>query len=624
MVELVGRLILMAGGLASAGLRQGPTWDLAWRAMLFFGAYSVMLYLMEQRGLRNRGVSGLAASLDGVVLAILLQDAGQIENFGFLTLAPLIWAATRHGSDPVLMAPIIAAGLVSSANFRNSNPSTLLIAQAAGVLIAGLMMKPARAQTIVKEVMSTPAVQEDMTRELRVQLRDALVELSASETRAKVDSLAGHLARTLPARGADYNGLTHAVAEALGLSGALIYTRDESGERLVVKGAAGTLPLELQTIGIEWPQGQSEAQMKTRIQSAIRNLAEVDTCHSVRVIRDQGVPIGAVAIFHPTIHGLEEALDQLEAADEVLGRFVAQAEARNAEANRLAVAELLYTIAASAPGTDDTETLSGRICRETFAAVNVDHVSIVQLQGNQERLLAREGAESRMLDLIEFPSGTGYAGWVAAGREEVWIDDCLHDSRVVGREALKRRVGSFILIPLRNAERVLGYISVATHRAGGLDAPTVGHLRVIAGETARALDRMSGRVRETEGLATPNELRKFIAQNPQGCLVYLDVPRREKLIEKYGRPAFDRAIRQLALRVRALVPSGSLICRRDDGDYIVFLRGQNEETARVWANEIVATAALVPLTTLDGRNRMPMALRAKVATLTPQKDRIPA
>jgi hypothetical protein len=72
------------------------------------------------------------------------------------------------------------------------------------------------------------------------------------------------------------------------------------------------------------------------------------------------------------------------------------------------------------------------------------------------------------------------------------------------------------------------------------------------------------------------------------------------------------------------VPSGSLICRRDDGDYIVFLRGQNEETARVWANEIVATAALVPLTTLDGRNRMPMALRAKVATLTPQKDRIPA
>ena len=75
-------------------------------------------------------------------------------------------------------------------------------------------------------------------------------------------------------------------------------------------------------------------------------------------------------------------------------------------------------------------------------------------------------------------------------------------------------------------------------------------------------------------------------------------------------------MRRLTGQVRAALPEGSSLCRRDRGDLVALLQ-TDEEFARRWANEIAAGASLIGVTMGEKGKRIPFAIRAKVAALDP-------
>ncbi|MBX3096144.1 MAG: GAF domain-containing protein [Fimbriimonadaceae bacterium] len=625
MFELIARIVLASAGLASSGLRSGPAFDLAWKSVAFFCAYSVLLYLLEQKRMRNAGISGLAAGLDAAIISLLLHDAGQLERFGFLTLTPVIWAAARHEAKPVLMAPIAAASLVSIANFNSTaGASPILFAQAAAILLIGLIAPDGTKQIEIREVPAEPSVDPEANRELRIKLRDALVELDAASTKAERVALSSAIVNlTLRAGETTFDQLAHSLVEHTQASGIVIYALDETTNQLRVVGSEGALPTEVLMSTIEWPHGFGEAAIKSRIHSALRTMdSEGSACRAVALVRDSGRPIGAITLFHASPLVVDEALTRLEDAEQILGRLTKWLLARRDERSRLHLAELLYAVAASGHGAGDIETLAGRVGRDMFSALSVDHVAIVQIDGQNTRNLHISGADGTLSDVLDFGYGQGIPSWIASGATEVLVPDALTDTRLPEKEALKRRVGCFAMLPIRIGTRVVGCITLGTHRAGAIDEESLTAARVVAGELAQAWARME-HLESVEDAAciTPAEFRKSIASQPHGSLVYLDLVKKESLVEKFGQPAIDKGLREASLRLKALLPAGGFVCRRNEGDYVAFLPETIEEEARRWANQAVAAASLIPVSTPDGRSRIPMNLRAKVATLSPQLDR---
>jgi GGDEF domain-containing protein len=140
----------------------------------------------------------------------------------------------------------------------------------------------------------------------------------------------------------------------------------------------------------------------------------------------------------------------------------------------------------------------------------------------------------------------------------------------------------------------------------------------VAAELSRAFERISGA--KAGGLMTPHEFSKATAGR-EGALVYLEPLRKEQMITNYGFAAYEEALRKLAHQVRAKLPEGCCLCRRDQGDYLAFL-DTTEEFARAWANEVAASASFIALTSSETAKRVPLALRAKVALIAPQSNRL--
>ena len=186
-----------------------------------------------------------------------------------------------------------------------------------------------------------------------------------------------------------------------------------------------------------------------------------------------------------------------------------------------------------------------------------------------------------------------------------------------GRPAIKRRVGSFAAVPLQFTETPYGFITAATQRVGGIDASALETLRIVAAEMSQAFARLENPHRDAEGLMTPKEF-KIACNRCDGALVHIDVLRRAELAESYGQPALDMAVRRFASKARARLPLGGALCRRDNGDYMFFLPEWETEQATRWANDLIATYSAVAVSTPDGRLRIPLAMRAKTALITPQ------
>jgi hypothetical protein len=625
MFELSARLIAAGFVTLLAGLLDASAFEVAWRTAIVFAAYSVLGYQLENRGMKNPGIAGFIAAADAAAIACMLAAAGRLDDFGFLVLAPCAYAAARYGSLPTAMAPLAAVSLLASSMLiQGKTPGPLLMAQAGAVLALGLLLNHKRiVMTFNREmdpIEPLAAREPDAYLELREsyrQLKDLYRDLDG---RNKIDRLCKQLYETRLAQGEGfYQRLGVKLRELTGTERLAIYTLAQFSNTMVVRAVVGDFPVSMQDAGLDVDLNQAAIVVRERMEEAVRAIVPPDARATTGTIllHHHGKLIGMLTLGHLNSYKAEEARRNAESVAPFIAALIVEELRSSAHECRLRETEVLYETAVTLAGAGTPTAMAARIVRELYPVLDVDHLSVFWLDGENSIQAAHAGMALRFLEAMSFTEGQGIKGWLGCGSPELAVYNVGDDSRCPSDQTLKLRINSFCAIPIQFTDQPFGYIAAATHRVGGIDLPTMGTLRTIAAEMGQAVSRLTFGVEATgEGLMTANEFQHFVTETGEGTMVVLETLRKDHLYDTFGKPAIDHALRRLALRMRAKLPQGGALCRRANGDFAAFLVGCDEPFASSWANEMAAVASMIGLKTPDGRARIPLAVRAKVAKLT--------
>ncbi len=631
MVELGARLIVAGAVLFVSGMFGILDFDFAVKVSAALAAVGIFGYLLERKGLKNPGVAGFFAIADCYAIALVLARIGHLPDLGFLVLAPCAFAAARHGSPPNFMAPLAASSLlVAHAVFSEGKmPSQMLLAQACGLLVIGLLFS----QTKVVQV-ETPAetplrdtdivLEREDYLELREnfrKLRDAYRDLEFKSRRGRMISIIDDARNGSGER--LFQRLANKVQEVTGADHVAIYTVAQYAEQLVVRATTAGYPTELSDVSLRVDLDLAPGQIKHRVEQSLLALkSDTERTRVANVILiESGRVAGMITLAHTEPMKLADAQSKAEEIAPYLASLIQDEMKAEAERRRLRETELLYEVATVTAGATNVASLASRVVRELFETIEADHVGIYLLEGSETIQLANQGARLRLLDALKLSGGAGLGGWLNSDSPEIIVFDARDDHRVDAQEALKRRVGSFVLLPLSSPQGPIGFLTAATHGRGGLDKPEIESLRIASVELAQAIQRLQGASLEPEGVMTPAEFGKRV-QKGKGSFVYLEPLRRDQLAETFGKPALDQALRKFVAQLKRSLPKGGCVCRRDEGDYVVFLPKATVDKASSWANDATASAAMIAVKTLDGSAKIPLALRAKVASLDRQESEV--
>lgn len=630
MVEL-GVRILLAVAVAAAGITLGkPPAQSAMEIGLVYLLASCGVFVLDRAKGRNSGIAGFVAVMDATFIAVALAACGQLDRYGFLVLAPMMWATGRYSSDAAAMAPLCAATVMVSSNFFGGEGFTLpVMFHTLGILAVGLLTN--QAKVVVKErnipVEVTRNVEVESEESIRMResyasLKSHISELEESNKRERLGMKLWMAANQrdespIPA-------MTAKLREDSGLEGVVLYTLDTRERRFVVGAVSGEVPTKARDSALVIGKGLSEAQMADRLTRQLTDLRDPDRAVKIKVliIKDQGKPNGCVALFDPQHLTVEEASSATKPVMDYLGGLISQVRKKEDESRRLREAEVLYGVASVSIGAESRQSLISRVLREIGETIAADHLAAYLVDGQQAAPVSTIGSANRLMDHISFAYGSGMTGWLATGTPEVVAPDALDDDRIDRASALKCRVGSFALIPILSGEDTVGFVTAATHRVGGIDNAKLESLRAIVAEMGQALSRAGQTDAAPLGAMTPKEFYDAVRKGGEGWFVYFDVTNREIVARDYGRPALDAAMRKLTHRLRTRLPAKGAMCRREEGDFVSYLSGGSGESAQKWANEAAAALNGLHLTTPDGRHRINLQIRAKVAAFSPQKSQV--
>lgn len=623
MVELAVRLVLSLGIVGLSATTGTPPLDWTWRIALFQAAYAFVAHSLETKDQRNAGISGLIAVIDAACIAILLGKAGAMEHYGFLVLTPCAYAGARYAANAAAMAPLYASFLFAGSALSEKPVSDkIILAQSAGVLAIGLLLNQARRIKVITEKVKVEVpvevgVPPAQILELRENFRRMRDHAESLERKGRKDRLIASLSEASHGAGENLQQrLANKLRELCRVEGLSIYSAAMMADQLVVRGTSGNLPDAMSTMSFDISNAMTDSLIKKRVDTLIRSVRTEKDGHmrtATVVMRDRGRLIGTICLTDSNAERLQQGMETAEECSTILGTLIREDTESEKVAQRMKQAELLYTVSTVTTGSTTPTQLAARVVREAWDMLDVDHLSVHFLDEQGSIQVASAGATAHCEDLLRLPTGQGLEGWIESGCPEMTIFDTSEDDRVDRTVSLRKRIGSLFMIPIQYAEQAIGFLVAATHHNGGVDTPQIETLRTITNEMSQAIGRLESPVRGPSGLLTPKEFQEAISETDFGCFVYLEPIKRDALIEDFGAPALDIALQQYGRRVKQKLPRGGLMCRRAEGDFVVFLRNTTEGFARQWANDAVANASLIGVTTPDGRHKIPLALRAKVS-----------
>lgn len=635
MFEFILRIFASAALAAYCGWRHSPSFDVGWKLGAAMASVALMLLLLERRALRAPNVSALAAIFDVGVIAYVLASSARLELYGYLCFAPIVFAAVRHRANTALMAPLGASAVFCAGILAPQIPPLDHLGVLAGfIALVGLIVRPIREVVTITEHVEVPvetelisSVDQSPSRrylDLRDNYRSLRDAYKTLERRARKDRICSLLFEAGFNQGEKTQvAIAHRLREITGVAGLSLYTAAEYSDVMVVSAVSGELPDAMTTRAVPTGTAVSESQLKQQFDlwlRAIRSTEDAPFSRSL-VLKDKSKVIGVICLSDPNPENLQRAIDIAEEALPFTARFLSVQNHLADVSRRMRQAEMMYLVSSVSHGADSNVSLASRFVRELWNALNLDHLAIHFLDGNDSVIAASQGATAALFDRIGFGSLTGISGWLNSNCPEVVIYDTTSDDRIEKKEALQRRVGSYVVLPLRFGADAFGFVTAATHRVGGLDIHDVEILRTLAAELAQAVGRLETEHSSASGLVSPREFQLAVAEH-EGALVHLEPLQREQIIEDFGQPAYDHAVRQFAHRLRSMLPSGSLLCRRNEGDYVALLVDTDVSVASLWANQANVLASMVAITTPDGRARVPLGLRVKVSAVAKQTHQI--
>lgn len=240
-------------------------------------------------------------------------------------------------------------------------------------------------------------------------------------------------------------------------------------------------------------------------------------------------------------------------------------------------AESLEQVAAVLNSTLEREELLGRVLEELSRLVPSDSTSVQLLEGDRFRIVAGRGfTEADGIMNMTFPlEGENPNRAVIAQRRPVIVPDA-RAAYAIFREPPHDRVRSWLGVPLLSRGRVIGMIALDRFEVNAFTEEEAETAMAFANHVAIALEN-AGRYEATLRQALTDELtglynRRYLRQEMERevlrsrryhhsvALIMIDLDDFKRYNDRYGHPAGDRLLRELADVMRAEVrPTDSLV-----------------------------------------------------------------
>ncbi len=631
MFEFGLRLVIAAVIFTVSAVFGTPPQDIAWKVSVATVVFGLVGFRLESKNALSGGFAALIASADSFVIATLIGSVGHLNTLGFLVLIPMINAALRHGAQATTMAPIAAASLFASYAMFPGNPMAqdIVLAQAAAVMATGLLFGALRSQSTTYEA-ERPEFALVQTTDGLIEIRESYRTLKKAyqdlESRTRKPVRLAELEEVRPHRREEFFlNLAKKLAVIGEIESVGVYSYAQFESSMVIRGAAGDYGQKLANSALTVKVHAALSLVRNQTHQALEALkdsADARKVANILLTETTGRIVGMLCLMSQDEDALEEARSRLEELAPSLAQILVDYSRREALLRRANQAELLYETACVTQGATTVQALAERVVQQLWDLSDVDHVGFTLCDDDRTETLISRGAGFQILETMNFTTGTGSEAWRELGSPELAVFDLRSDARCSSADCLKQRIGSMCIAPVSNNLGCVGYLAMATHRAGGVDSAEVETLRTVAVELGRALNRLMTKEEATEGLLTSSEFLGFVSDHPAGCIILLEPIKLDRLEETFGRPELSHAIRQLAGRLRSKLPAGGALCRKPEGSFVAYLPHATRDVAALWANDATAMASMIGLKTPDGSSRIPLGLRAKVAEFGKQEDEI--
>lgn len=595
-------------------------------------AYAVMLNGVDRKEKTNPGIAGLGAGLDSLSLAAAMSLSGVLSSLGLVVLMPVVYATARRGSNPLAVGAIAAAAVLFAEGLTGGPliPEPIYFAQAGIVWVVSILLnqprlvvRPKSIRDMIAELPDVPESQNTQALiELREKYRRVVSTLRDVERKSRISRVIVRMLLSSEKRG-DLSRMVERLRSDLGATGAILYTVNQVGDRLVVAAHCGAMPLPTENLSIELTGKEAAHMLREKASYALRSVAQEPLrgfSHCNVLLRSRGKVIGLLTLFSDSLEKIESLRTQAEEASEAIARVVTNEKEWVRFTRRALEAETLYEIACRTDGAISVKDLCNRVSRALSEIIQVPNVGIYLLENSSLKLVAKQGKPSRLFEAI-LSDPVGVEGWLRIGSPQINAYDTSQSTAIDRAAAVRERTGSFICAAISSGEDVLGLIVVSSSASGVLgphDARIVGD---IAAELGHSITATNSRETHPVGFQTTfltvNEFqRRVLAYAGETvCLAHVVPLRFEELEEELGRTAIEVAVRQLGLVIRRYAPTGSSVARKGDDSYLVLLPGMDVADAERWANSLAAQVSLRSFISGDSETVVPLAVRVRVADL---------
>ena len=636
----------------------------------------------------NRLPHLIDVGMDGIVLMLLLFASGGFGSpFAPLLLFPPLEAYLLLGVVPATRTALILL-LLSVAHLRAkpvSAESAALYGVTLGTLLATALLLRWK-QTVSPDAVETdgsvnrsPAARdlEQLLREAdraHTQLKRSYQEITQlnRKQRAQIERLraaeqlfeAGASTPTPDGEAAEaYAALLRIVTDALEAGGGALWLRCPDHDSLVIRaaegrGAAGlrgesvpnvaaASPAHLRTlcearllavqpfadaaVASPWlPPGPESAEAEPRITNAV--------IHPVSVVllreptRDGAVVgdiLGAVGISEPrgAARFSAQDVDRLVTLAAPLAAALTNVELRRKSQRRLRELSLLYDLSRLAQNAADMEQVYKVIVSQVQQVVPYENCTLFLLDTTRSRLepKATRGRVVNLLDSYLFEKGQGVSGWVASKGKPLVISDLTRERNLLHIETLPPRIRSFIALPLKVRNIVVGVLQISHSQPNAFSADDHQMLTLLAGQAAATIERSEAihtleTLAITDGLTNTYNHRYFLMRfddEMRRCKRYhltlsvmlLDLDYFKQVNDRHGHPSGDAILQQFAQLLQSSVRETETVARYGGEEFALLLPQTGLEQAGFAAERVRAAIEAHTFHSLDGQ---PIRLTASI------------
>ncbi len=264
----------------------------------------------------------------------------------------------------------------------------------------------------------------------------------------------------------------------------------------------------------------------------------------------------------------------------------------------------LYHVARGLSQRLDVKEIMDLVLKETRRVVSY-HSGVIYLWSDEKGCFVAQAASGPFREKLlgsEAYGGDGLIGWVMQSGEPEIIYDVREDPRVRQEPGLFQVLRSLLIIPLSAGTKIVGVLVIGSKRPFAFNENHLQTISIICGQAAVAIANtiLLRRLEEsanTDGLTGIYNHRYFTYRagveyrrtRDAGlplALIMLDVDNFKLINDRFGHPAGDAVLVELARLLRDAVGEVGVVCRYGGEEFAIILPGFDAARAGALAEEL--------------------------------------